>query len=352
MRYLFWTFIVILTFIRIVTNHPTYHDGDKIRITTRVSSEPIRYENSQRINLESLVFYLPKYPEISYGDMVIVEGTVDAGKLRDPLLVKKEKSSVFSYSLRRKILTVYQSSLSGEHAALTAGVALGSKADISASFWEELKTSGTAHVVVASGFNVTLVGNFLVNFLILFFKRGKAVFFAIAGIWFYSVISGFEAPIVRAAIMGSIAFSAVALGRVNYAWIGLFLSAALMLIFRPDWYADLGFILSFVATASLMLFERKIYKKVSFLPGVIREDFSTSFAAQIGVAPILWATFGQFNLLSPLINALVIWTVVPMTVIAMIGGIVGLFAPLFGRLILFVTYPLTSWFVFVIKHAG
>src|SRR3990172_10918852 len=125
-----------------------------------------------------------------------------------------------------------------------------------------------------------------------------------------------------------------------------------MLIFRPDWVTDLGFILSFTATASLMLFERRVYKRVSFIPKVIRENFSTSFAAQIGVAPILWATFGQFNLLSPLINALVLWTIVPMTIIGMIGGLVGLFVPIVGRMILFVTYPLTSWFVFVIGFFG
>jgi competence protein ComEC len=115
--------------------------------------------------------------------------------------------------------------------------------------------------------------------------------------------------------MGSVTFVAQALGRLQAASRALFLSAALMLIIKPDWITDLGFILSFVATASLMLFERKIASLIRFVPGIFREGLSTSLAAQIGVAPILFATFGQFSLLSPIINALVLWTIAPITII-------------------------------------
>jgi competence protein ComEC len=152
--------------------------------------------------------------------------------------------------------------------------------------------------------------------------------------------------------MGSIAFSAQALGRLNDAWRGLFLSALIMLIFRPEWIGDLGFILSFVATASLMLFEKRIRKRVKFLPDVIRQDFSTSLAAQIGVAPIIYVTFGQFNILSPVINALVLWTIAPITIIGMVGGIVSLLSIPLGKLILLLSFPLTSWFVFVVQLFG
>jgi len=356
-KYLLWLLLILLVLFRQISTRPVYNDGDRVRITTRVSSEPVRYEYSQRLSQEGLIIYLPKYPEITYGDTIIIEGVVDLpagrqGELKNPVLIEKDESVSLLYRLRSRLLKVYQENLSGEHAALVSGVTLGSKGDISTEFWDKLKVTGTAHVVVASGFNVALVANFLINALIIFFPRRKAVFLAISGIWFYSILSGFDAPIVRAAIMGTIAFSAVALGRLSYAWRGLFLSVFLMLIVRPDWFSDLGFILSFVATASLMLFERRIYKRVGFLPKIVREDFSTSLAAQIGVAPILFVSFGQFNLLSPIINALILWTIAPMTIIGMVGGIIGLFIPFFGRLILFVTYPLTSWFITIVQLFG
>lgn len=351
MRFLL-IFLILFVVFRIVSFKPVYKDGDRIRITGKVSSEPIRYPKSQRVSLAGLKFYLPLYPEINYGDKIIVEGVVENGELEEPVLIRVEESSKFLFKLRRKLVEFYQKSLPEPHAALVSGVTLGSKASLPEEFWESLKTTGTAHVVVASGMNVSLVAGFLMGFLLLFLPRGKAIFLALAGVWAYSLISGFEAPIVRAAVMGSLAFIAQALGRLYSAGRALVLSALAMLVINPSWIMDLGFILSFVATASLMIFEKKIRGLVYFVPGFFREGLSTSLAAQIGVAPILFVTFGQFNLFSPLVNAIVLWTIAPITIIGMIGGVVGLFVPFLGRLILLITYPLTSWFIWMVYVFG
>jgi competence protein ComEC len=122
-----------------------------------------------------------------------------------------------------------------------------------------------------------------------------------------------------------------------------------MLAVNPGWVSDLGFILSFVATGSLMLFEKDVDSKLRFVPGIFREGLATSLAAQIGVAPILIFTFGRFNLLSPIINGLVLWTIAPITVLGLVAGIVSLFVPLVGKLILFLIYPLSAWFVWVVE---
>lgn len=352
MRYVFWIFLILLIFVRVVTTRPVYSDGDKIRISAKVSSEPIRYDTSQRLILVGLKTYLPNYPEISYGDKVVVEGIVEDGKLNNPILIDLEQTTGILYKTRNNIIKIYQKSLPEPHASLLAGLTLGSKAGLPAGFWETLKKTGTAHVVVASGMNVTLVASFLIGILVILLPRRKAIPLALAGVWIYSLLSGFDAPIVRAAIMGSVTFVAQALGRLQAASRALFLSAALMLIIKPDWVTDLGFILSFVATASLMLFERKIASLIRFIPGIFREGLSTSLAAQIGVAPILFATFGQFNLLSPIINALVLWTIAPITIIGGIGGIIGLVSMTVGKVIIYLSFPLTMWFVWIVGAFG
>ena len=352
MRYVFWIFLALFILVRVVTTRPVYSDGDKIRITTKVSSESIKYDTSQRLILVGLKTYLPSYPEIGYGDKVVVEGIVEDGKLNDPKLIRLEPSTGILYKTRNNIIKVYQKTLPEPHASLLAGLTLGSKAGLPAGFWESLKKTGTAHVVVASGMNVTLVAGFLIGILVILLPRRKAIPLALTGVWTYSLLSGFDAPIVRAAIMGSVTFTAQAFGRLQAASRALFLSAALMLIIKPDWITDLGFILSFVATASLMLFERKIVSLIQFVPGVFREGLSTSLAAQIGVAPILFATFGQFNLLSPVINALVLWTIAPITIIGGIGGIAGLASITVGKAIIFLSYPLTTWFVWIVEVFG
>jgi competence protein ComEC len=349
MRFVIWVLLAVAVLARFFLTLPKYSDGQKVRIIEKVTGEPIRYSYNQSFNLLGLRVYLPKYPEVSYGDEVVVEGTIEGRTLKDAKLVEIRPGKGFLFELRKKLVGFYQSSLPQPYSGLIAGVVLGSKSGLSESFWENLKTTSTAHVVVASGMNVSLVAGFLVGITSVFLPRRRAIPLAIGGVWIYSFLSGFDAPIIRAAIMGSIAFLAQAAGRLSSAWKGLFLSALIMLLVWPAWLTDLGFILSFVATASILLFEARINKFLSFVPNILKQDLSVTLAAQIGVAPIIFATFGQFNLLSPVINVLVLWTVAPITVIAGVSGIVGLIIPKLGSLMLYLCYPLAFWFVKVIE---
>ena len=355
MLWLVLLFLLIVRFVYFYETRSTYINGTKIRITDRVSSEPIRYSNSQYLRLSGFKVYLPLYPEITYGDVIVVEGVVEEDKLKQTKLVELKESRGILYGLRKNLIDIYQKSLPQPHSALIAGVTIGSKQNLGEDLWEILKKSGTAHVVVASGMNISLISSFLVGFLAMYLPRRKAIPLAIIGTWVYALIAGFDAPIIRAAIMGTIAFSAQELGKLNTALRALIITALIMLFIRPDWLVDLGFLLSFFATASLLLFEKKVYKLLRFIPdglGIVKKDFSTSIAAQIGVAPILFISFEQFNLLSPLINALVLWTIVPMTSLGIIGGIIGLVFEPVGTAILWLTFPLTLWFVKVVEVFG
>jgi len=347
-RYAVWVVLVLLFIISFLSSRPDYIDGQMLRVSGKVISEPIRYSNSQRVVLHNLRFYLPAFPQVNYGDYIVIEGIVSDGELKKPVLIELTETNLFLFKIRKSMVRFYERALPEPHSSLVAGVVIGSKASIPQDFWDALRETGTAHVVVASGMNVTLVAGFLMAILLLIMNRRRAIYFALTGVWVYALVSGFDAPIIRAAIMGSLAFTAQAMGRMNVAWRALFLSALIMLIIWPNWISDLGFILSFVATASMMLFEARIRRLVYFIPGIFREGLSTSLAAQIGVAPILLVTFKQYSLLSPIVNSLVLWTIPPMTVIGMVAGLTGLVFFKAGQLILYLVYPLTSWFVWVV----
>jgi len=349
MRFFIWTVLVIVVIVRFFATLPKFSDGQRVRISDKITTQPIRYSYNQSFKLSGLGVYLPKYPEVSYGDDVIVEGTVMSGKILDAKLIEIIKGKSPLLGFRQKLIKFYEFSLPQPYSGLVAGVVLGSKTGLSEGFWELLKTTSTAHVVVASGMNVTLVAGFLMGLTCLFLPRRKAVVFVILGVWIYAFLSGFDAPIIRAAVMGSVAFIAQATGRISTAWKGLLLSALIMLIIWPGWILDLGFILSFVATASILIFEPKVKKILTNFPKILREDLSVTLAAQIGVTPIIFATFGQFNLLSPVINVLILWTVAPITIIGGISAFVGLAFPAVGRLLLYLCYPLAFWFVKVIE---
>lgn len=352
MRYLIWIVLGALVIIRIIFSQTTYVDGQKVRITGKIATVPIRYSTAQRVEIGGLKMYLPLFPEISYGDKVAVVGTVDGKSLKSPILEKVIDEKSLLTKVRERIISFYQKTLPEPHASLVAGITIGAKSSLPADFWESLKKTGVAHVVVASGMNVTFVAGFLMAAFALFLSRRRAIPFVLAGIFLYSALAGFEAPIVRAAIMGALAFLAQETGRVAGSFRVLTISALIMLIIRPDWVGDLGFILSFVATASLIVFQKGIEKRLKRLPEIIRENFSTTLAAQIGVAPILFVTFGYFNILSPVINVLVLWTVPPIMIIGALAGVIGLLIPALGSPILYLAYPMTWWFVTVVRIFG
>jgi len=349
MKYLIWLLLIVLIIFRVITTKPMYRDGQYIRLSSTTTSDSLRYGDKQRVSLNGLKVYLPVFPEIRYGDRVVVEGLVKGGELKNAKLIKQEYGNNLLLSFKRKIISFWQKTLPEPHASLVAGIVLGSKSSIPQDFWNDLKKTGTTHVVVASGMNVTFVAGFLISGLTLFLKRRWAVFVSISGIAIYSFMAGLEAPIVRAAIMASVMLIAQALGRLTETLRIFFLTALVMLMVNPFWISDLGFLLSFASTLSLILFGTKVHTKLSFVPGIFREGLSTSIAAQVGVAPILFFAFGQFNIFSPVVNMLVLWIIPLVMVIGSIGGLIGLIFPLLGELITYLLYPLTSWFIYVVN---
>lgn len=348
-QYISFLFLFFLIFLRFYSTRPVFKNGDFVKITSKVYSEPIVYDRQQYLTLQGLKVYLPKIPEITYGDRVVITGTVNNKKLQDPKIQKLETNSRgFLLNLRLKLISFYKQSLPEPYSSLVAGIVIGSK-NMPESFWNRLKATGTAHVVVASGTNVTMTAGFLIGLLTLFLKRRVAIWITLVGILGYVTISGFDAPIIRAGIMGSILLFSQEKGRVVNSWRILIYSGVIMLLIKPQWISDLGFILSFVATIFLMLLQKKIDISLKIIPALFREGLSTSLAAQVGVAPIIFVTFGQFNILSPLINALILWTIPYIMVMGAMGGITGLIVPLFGRLILFILFPLLWYFTKIIS---
>lgn len=337
-------FLVFLILLRSYSSRPVYKDGDFVKIISKVYSEPIVYDTQQYLKIQGLKLYLPKYPEISYGDRIEVRGQVAGDRLKDPKVIElktNDKGQLLEF--RSKLISFYKSSLPEPYSSLVAGIVIGSK-NMPQTFWDKLKSTGTAHVVVASGTNVTMTVGFLIATLTTFLKRRTAIWITLLGILGYVIMSGMDAPIVRAGIMGSILLFSQEEGRTASTWRILIYSAIIMLLIKPIWITDLGFILSYVATISLMLMQKKIDSKLKLIPAFFREGFSTSIAAQIGVAPIIYMTFGQFNLLSPIINALILWTIPYIMIIGAVGGVVGLIVPIIGKMILYVLFPLLWYF--------
>lgn len=218
-------------------------------------------------------------------------------------------------------------------AALTAGTTLGDDSLFAKEDLENFRVSGLSHIIVLSGFNITiLIVFFSFLFLRLNLRLGWRVFLTIFSIAVFIIFVGAEPSILRAAIMGSVLLLANISGRNYVAKQGLFLSALIMMLINPKIAPlDISFHLSFLATFGILYLvpifdEYNFFRKDRFKNKILQNllgIFKVTLAVQIFVTPYIIFKFGNLSLFGILGNLLVV-PVVP--VIMFLGLLIILFS--------------------------
>jgi competence protein ComEC len=177
--------------------------------------------------------------------------------------------------------------------------------------------TGTIHVVVVSGFNISLVYNFFKK-LIKFPSRMLTFFLSHLFLLLYILLVGFHPPVVRAWVMVLYSSLGKCLGRSTTVVYVLLASAFVILCVKPSYLYNLSFQLSFLATLGLIVFSPSIS---GLIEKTFREtntpfidDLISTLAAQVLVWPLISYKFGRVSLVSPVVNALVLW-IVPLATI-------------------------------------
>jgi competence protein ComEC len=363
---LFYLLLVLIVCVRLFffySNQPVFSEGEKVEFETTVSSTPKFFFNHQTlwVNISATQGVLLKLTldnKVTYGDKIKVSGRLESLLLTSgnaiftidhPVIehINRENTSVLAviYSIRQKIIDYFKLHLDSASAGLLLGIVFGIKDNLPPEFLDQIQKTGVMHVVAASGMNVTMISGFLFYLFILFFKRRQAIALAIAGIVFYVALAGFEASIVRAAIMGIIVFSAQILGKQKTSSHILFLTVILMLFLWPEFLLSIGFQLSVAATMGI-LFIPPLFSRFT---NRISEVFIVTIAAQITTLPILIVNFGNYSLFSIIVNALVLWTVPILTILGMIAAFFVFVLPFFSSFLLYLTMPFLLFFQEVVS---
>lgn len=339
-------------------NQVQFADGQQITLETTILSQPQNVGNQQRYTAnyknQKIRMTTSRFPELNYGDFVRISGKISNQNNRLIMYFPKIKTIDNSSSilqtglknvntLRQKLIDLFSKTLPSPSSSLLLGIIFGIKEQMPKDFSDNLKSAGVFHVIAASGMNVTLVGGFISTIFAFFLKRQIAIGLSILGILFYAVLAGFEPSIIRASIMGILVFSAQIIGRQTLAVNGLALAGFAMLFIDPTLISDIGFQLSFAATAGI-LFIPKI--------GLIGDVANTTIAAQIATLPILLANFGTYSIYSILVNGLILWTVPVLMMVGGLGAILGLILAPLGQLLIYLCYPLLLYFENVVNFFG
>ena len=277
----------------------------------------------------------------------LCDGNFDGCAERVSQSSRTKKTNEYIQRFRLLLIDNVHRDLPSPHSELLLGMVVGvDDFDKLPIFSEMLRKTGTVHVVVVSGYNVTLVFSFVIRLIGSFYKRGNFIL-ALGCTLFYSLISGFEAPVVRAWFMGSV----LMLGKFHGIKLNVFLvlifTGLILLIINPAYLFSMSFTLSFCATLSLVMFDNlKLDRGLTGIKASFAQDLSSTLSVQLLVWPIIAFSFGTFSVVSPIINMLILWTVPLTTILGSFYVITSLLQiSLISKLIAFIVFHPLDVFV-------
>ena len=311
-----------------------------------VVSDPDRGGDYQKfiLNLEGgqagrVLAEVDRFPTVRYGDRLKIKG-VAKKPFSDSYAAYLRKDSVFGtlngagfeivaenqaskarralFLLKEKAEDNFRAVLPSEEAAFLSGIVLGERAEFSEEFKENLNLSGTSHLVALSGYNITILANLLAVSFAFLISRAYAFWPSVLAIVLFVAMTGAEASVVRAAIMGIVALVALRAERIYSFRNAVIFAAFLMAVFNPLILRfDLGFQLSFAALLGIVYLRPAIGNLLragargggfAASGGLLnwRENALTTVSAQLAVLPILMVNFGTFSPLSFPANVLIL----------------------------------------------
>lgn len=260
-----------------------------------------------------------------------IQCELDRATLLDGSGFEGNQFVAFAYAIKEGFVAGLQQALPEPQSGLAGGITVGDKRALGKDITAEFRTVSLVHIVVLSGYNITVIISWLFDVLA---RAPRVVRFGTGGFVavFFAVMTGFAPTSLRAALMALIAITGTLSGRIYKPARALALVGAGMVAWNPYLLVhDPGFQLSFLATVGLMAFSPIVQKSCTWIPeyAKLRETMVSTLSAQTAVLPLLLYQSDNLSLVSIPANLLVL-SIVPtamsMSAIAAVSGLI--FAPI------------------------
>ncbi len=268
---------------------------------------------------------------------------------------------------KRKFVESIGKMLPEPQSSLASGILIDGKQSINGELQEKFRKTGLVHIVVLSGYNVSIVAEAIGKSLS-FLPRSLGLGSSVVGIVAFAMITGASATVVRASIMAILVLlSRFSLRNYDPAR-GLFIASFLMLIHNPTILLhspsfQLSFLATFAVVKVIPTFENWAEsvgqngpKKwngglLRFIPEKfgLRELVVSNIIVQLFLFPILTWMTGFFSAVSLPVNLLVL-PLIPLTMlVAFLTALAGFFGRYVGLPFAFVAETLLSYELSVVN---
>lgn len=234
---------------------------------------------------------------------------------------------------------------------LASGLILGTRGGFDLNTKDEFISTGTIHIIALSGYNVTIIAEWVMKIFATVFSQLVSIIGGIFVIILFIIMSGASSTAVRAGIMAVIMLLGRMTDRTYDAGRALVIAGLLMIVYDPRVIVDISFQLSFLATSGVLFITPKVIKWFPFLITRfrIRELIATTISATISVLPILLYSTGILSLVSLPANILIL-PIIPITMMfSFFAGLMGFISPILATPFGYISYLLLSY-IFSVIH--
>lgn len=354
-------------------------ESEEREFDTRLYVQPIKIGDLKVRNKLKLLISTKNPQEFYYGDIIKIKGELnkpenfytDSGRefnyvgylnskgirfvIKNASIEKighDPPSKVLSglFSVKKKFIVSLDKSLPEPQSSLAAGILIDGKGSINKDLQEKFRKTGIVHIVVLSGYNVSIVAEAIAR-MFSFLPRILGLSSSALGIILFAFITGGSATVIRASIMAIIVLLSKFSLRHYDPLRGLLVASFVMLMHNPSILIhNPSFQLSFLATFAVITIVPRVDRKIKFLPEKfgIKELVVSTITVQIFLLPmILWMN-GLFSVVALPVNLMIV-PMIPITMLVnFIGGLVGLIWSGLAIPFSFISYLLLSFELFIV----
>ncbi|WP_461166070.1 ComEC/Rec2 family competence protein [Tsukamurella serpentis] len=233
-------------------------------------------------------------------------------------------------AVRRELSATAADALPVDAAGLLPALVLGDESSTLPTVRGDFQDSGLTHLTAVSGANFSIIALCVLGLCAVagLPLTVRAVVTTTAIIAFVGLV-GPTGSVVRAAVMGLVAVAALALRRGRQPLVALLAAIVVLMLVRPALARDIGFALSVVATAGLVLWSPLLRERLvaARVPDTIAGLTAVTVVAQVVTLPLLIAFSGRVPIGGIAANLLA-GPVVP--VITVVGSVAAVAAAIAG----------------------
>ncbi len=220
---------------------------------------------------------------------------------------KVSQEQLLRLRFQTKVTNILDRTLNEKNSKLMSSIILGNGNFLDDETGTKFRELGLSHILAVSGLHIGIIYLFISKLLrLLGVDKRFSIIIALIIIWIYAYLIGFPTSVLRSSIMFSI-LSLSTLFYRRYDSINTLSFAALFLLFiRPLWIFDLGFQLSFTATASIIVFTPRLNWLLSIYSKTLARLLSSLIAVQVGLFPVLAYHFNSYAVMSLISNLILI----------------------------------------------